>query len=277
MLNKTAGRQAGLSFSRRALAGAASWRGQLERACQGAASCAGGVPGGPGKPDDATVRRPRGDVVTWCGCATGSATQPEEEAFGEVVAQLMQGHLSAPQAVRAFAAVCQNRADQLRCAACRDGRPDSGPAALHACRARLACTALLRCRAEARCAGTRRRRCSAAAPAALARQRARLPGQGGGGRAAAPPGARAGAPRARGRAGGGGCHLVAAGAPARGPPARLPGRRRRPAPGRLRRRADRAAARRAPAGGRARPELVRRLHARVDPHPAPPLPCQPHE
>jgi len=66
--------------------------------------------------------------VTWCGCATGSATQPEEEAFGEVVAQLMQGHLSAPQAVRAFAAVCQNRADQLRCAACRDGRPDSAPA-----------------------------------------------------------------------------------------------------------------------------------------------------
>ncbi len=42
--------------------------------------------------------------------------QPEEEAFFEVIAALMQGELGVAQAVRAFAAVCQNRADQLRCA-----------------------------------------------------------------------------------------------------------------------------------------------------------------
>ena len=49
-------------------------------------------------------------------CAAGSSTQPEEEAFFEVVAALMQGELGVAQAVLAFATVCQNRADQLRCA-----------------------------------------------------------------------------------------------------------------------------------------------------------------
>lgn len=62
-----------------------------------------------------TQHRARG--FTWeCGCAAGSSTQPEEEAFFEVVAALMQGELGVAQAVRAFAAVCQNRTDQLRCA-----------------------------------------------------------------------------------------------------------------------------------------------------------------
>ena len=49
--------------------------------------------------------------------AAEGSTQPEEGAFAEVVADLMQGNLGVAQAVRAFAAVCQNRADQLRCTA----------------------------------------------------------------------------------------------------------------------------------------------------------------
>jgi len=166
MLMRQLGGKQACRIQRRALAGVVCWRGQLERACQGAACSAGDVPGGPGTPDGATVTRPRGGMVTWRGCVTGSATQPEEEAFEEVVAQLMQGHLSAPQAVRAFAAVCQNRADQLRCADRCDRRPHSGPAVTHARRARrMACRAVLHCRAQARCPGSCRRRGPAAAAA----------------------------------------------------------------------------------------------------------------
>ena len=56
-------------------------------------------------------------------CATGGSTAPEEGAFAEVVAGLMQGDLGVAQAVRAFAAVCQNRADQLRCTPCLRAPP----------------------------------------------------------------------------------------------------------------------------------------------------------
>lgn len=38
----------------------------------------------------------------------------EEAAFADVVAELMQGHISSPEAIGRFAEVCEDRAARLR-------------------------------------------------------------------------------------------------------------------------------------------------------------------
>lgn len=55
----------------------------------------------------------------------GEASVSEEAAFADVMADLMQGHISSPVAVARFAEVCELSAARLRCAL--------AAAALHLC------------------------------------------------------------------------------------------------------------------------------------------------
>jgi len=46
----------------------------------------------------------------------GEGSVSEEVAFADVMADLMQGHISSPEAVAKFAEVCELSAARLRCA-----------------------------------------------------------------------------------------------------------------------------------------------------------------
>ena len=51
-----------------------------------------------------------------CAGMQGVGAVSEEAAFADIVAELMQGHISSPEAVSRFAEVCEDSAARLRCA-----------------------------------------------------------------------------------------------------------------------------------------------------------------